>query len=112
MLRTLNRDVRSCHEHAEACARAANAASTDALRADFLRLEDGWLTLARSYELSIRLSDFTAYQEQLSEKYRLELQESNMRGVVAAEISDVYITRELDKRPPGKVDTLREKTAL
>src|ERR1700733_10650912 len=112
MLRTLNSDIRSCYEHAESCARGAKAAFTDALRNDFLLLEDGWLTLARSYELSIHLRDFTEYQKQVHEKHRLELQERHVHGVVAAKISDVYITHELYQRPPRKVDTLREKRAL
>jgi two-component sensor histidine kinase len=35
-----------------------------------------------------------------------------MRVAVAPKVEDVYITRELDRRVPGKVDSLREKNAL
>ena len=35
-----------------------------------------------------------------------------MRHAVASEVADVYITEELYRRDPGKIDVLREKTAL
>lgn len=36
----------------------------------------------------------------------------HMRHAVASEVADVYITEELYRRDPSKIDVLREKTAL
>lgn len=60
MLQSLSRDMRECYRRAEDCAEKARHAATPALRTDFLQLEQAWLTLARSYEFTDRLSDFTA----------------------------------------------------
>lgn len=60
MLQGLSQEVRECYRHAEDCAEKARAAATPELRADFLHLEKAWLTLARSYEFSSRLSDFNS----------------------------------------------------
>ena len=58
MLLSLSEDVRDCYRHAEDCAEKARIAATPQLRSDFLRLERAWLTLARSYEFTERLSAF------------------------------------------------------
>lgn len=59
MLNNLSEQIRDCYAHAEQCARKA-AAQTDALlKQDFLDMERRWLALARSYELSERLTDFS-----------------------------------------------------
>lgn len=58
MLESLTEEIRLCYQKAEACARQAETASNGAGRADFLRLEQGWLELARSYELGQRLTLF------------------------------------------------------
>jgi hypothetical protein len=60
MLQSLSQDMRECYRHAADCAEKARDAATPALRMDFLRMERAWLTLARSYEFTGRLSDFTA----------------------------------------------------
>ena len=60
MLQVLSDDVRECYRHAEDCAEKARGAATSELRGDFLRLERAWLMLARSYEFTGRLSDFSA----------------------------------------------------
>ena len=59
MLHSLSEEIRKCYEHAEDCARQADAVADDKLRADYLRLEAGWLKLARSYELGQRLRLFS-----------------------------------------------------
>jgi hypothetical protein len=59
MLRKLSKEIASCYAHAEACKRKADSALTDERREDFLRLQQSWLTLARSYEFAERLLDFT-----------------------------------------------------
>ena len=58
MLQSLSDDVRDCYRHAMDCAEKARDAATPQLRADFLRLERAWLSLARSYEFTERLSAF------------------------------------------------------
>jgi hypothetical protein len=51
MLRSFSEEIRHCYEHAEACARKAEYAASEEMRHDFLRLEQSWLQLARSYQL-------------------------------------------------------------
>jgi hypothetical protein len=59
LLENLSEEVRQCYEHAEECAGQARAIQDEKLRADYLRLAQGWLRLARSYELHRRLTLFT-----------------------------------------------------
>jgi hypothetical protein len=59
MLQSLSAEIRCCYEHAEQCARRAKEVTDNKLRADYLRLEQGWVKLARSYELGQRLELFT-----------------------------------------------------
>jgi hypothetical protein len=59
LLENLSEEVRHCYEHAEECALQARAIRDEKLRADYLRLEQGWLKLARSYELRQRLTLFS-----------------------------------------------------
>jgi hypothetical protein len=60
MLNNLSEQIRDCLEHAEACAQKA-AAQPDGsqLRQDFLNMEQSWLALARSYDFTRRLGDFS-----------------------------------------------------
>jgi hypothetical protein len=59
LLENLSEEVRQCYEQAEECAGQARATQHEKLRADYLRLAQGWLKLARSYELWQRLTLFT-----------------------------------------------------
>jgi hypothetical protein len=59
MLKSLSDRVKTCLRLAEDCARRAALQSDPKLRRDFLDNEARWLKLARSYELSERLSAFT-----------------------------------------------------
>jgi hypothetical protein len=59
MLKNLSDQVRKCLLRAEDCARQAASQSDPALREDFLAMEARWLKLARSYELTERLIDFS-----------------------------------------------------
>ena len=58
MLENLSEILRQCYERAEECARQAQAVQNKKLRTDYLRLEERWLKLARSYELGQRLKLF------------------------------------------------------
>lgn len=58
MLQTLSEEIRLCYREAEACARRAEIAPTETSRNDYFRKEQGWLKLARSYELQQRLTVF------------------------------------------------------
>ncbi len=77
MLKDLSREIRECNEHAEDCARKAETATNDDLRADFFRLEQSWLKLARSYELGERLTAFTKRSQATTQKTG---KRTNVRG--------------------------------
>jgi hypothetical protein len=59
LLHNLSEEVNQCYEHAEQCAGRARATQDEELRADYLRLAQGWLKLAQSYGLRQRLTLFT-----------------------------------------------------
>jgi hypothetical protein len=48
----LIKEIEDCQAHAAHCARQANNAACPNIREDFLRLEQSWLQLARSYEVA------------------------------------------------------------
>jgi hypothetical protein len=58
LLENLSEEVRECYEHAERCAGQARTTRDEKLHADYLRLAQGWLKLAGSYELWERLRLF------------------------------------------------------
>jgi hypothetical protein len=59
MLEKLSEQIRDCYAHATDCARKAAAQTDPRLKQDFLDMERRWLALAKSYELSQRLEDFS-----------------------------------------------------
>jgi hypothetical protein len=59
MLNNLSAQIRECLQHAEDCARRAARQNCPKLQADFLDMERRWLFLARSYELTERVSAFS-----------------------------------------------------
>ena len=60
MLNNVSEQIRECLRHAEDCARQAAAQSCPNLKKDFLDMERRWLFLARSYEFTERVTDFSA----------------------------------------------------
>ena len=60
MLNNLSEQIRECLRHAEDCARQAAAQTCPNLKEDFLDMERRWLFLARSYEFTERVTDFSA----------------------------------------------------
>lgn len=58
MLQTLSEEIRLCYREADDCACQAKIALTETSRNDYLRREQSWLKLARSYELQQRLTAF------------------------------------------------------
>ncbi len=60
MLNNLSEQIRECLRHAEDCARQAAAQTCPKLKEDFLDMERRWLCLARSYEFTERVTDFSA----------------------------------------------------
>ena len=48
--RGISNQVEDCRAHAVHCANQATNAASPEIREDFLRLEQNWLQLARSYE--------------------------------------------------------------
>lgn len=60
MLNNLSEQIRECLRHAEDCARNAAAQTDPKLKEDFFDMERRWLFLARSYEFTDRVIDFSA----------------------------------------------------
>jgi hypothetical protein len=58
MLYKLSEQIEECHRYAAECREKAARASSDALRNDYIFLEQRWLSLAASYEFTERLEDF------------------------------------------------------
>jgi len=59
MLDSVSQQIRDCYDHAEQCAQKAAAQNDPDLKQDFLDMERRWLTLAKSYELSQRIGEFS-----------------------------------------------------
>jgi hypothetical protein len=59
VLNNLSGDIRECLQHAEDCARKAAALTDPKVKQDYLDMEQRWLSLARSYEFTERISDFS-----------------------------------------------------
>jgi hypothetical protein len=68
MLKNLSEEIRECHRHAEDCERQAAAQTDPKLKADFVQLAQRWLFLARSYEFTERLTDFSDEAKRASDK--------------------------------------------
>jgi CheY-like chemotaxis protein len=58
MLQNLSEQIRGCYQKAEQCAREAKSVRDEALRAFYVRREQVWLKLARSFEVEERLALF------------------------------------------------------
>jgi hypothetical protein len=58
MLENCSEHVRVCQLNAARCRETANTARTAELRNDYLDLEARWLALARSHEVTERVSRF------------------------------------------------------
>jgi len=56
MLTDLSQNLASCYQHAAESAQRAGACADAEMRAFYLEREQAWLTLARSYERTKRLS--------------------------------------------------------
>jgi hypothetical protein len=68
MLRNLSEEIRECYRRAEDCARQAAAQTSPNLKQDFLDMERRWMSLARSYEFTERLTDFSSEAKRKSDK--------------------------------------------
>jgi len=68
VLNNLSAQVGGCLQHAEDCARKATAQTDPQLKQDYLDLERRWLFLARSYEFTERLTDFSDETKRQSPK--------------------------------------------
>jgi hypothetical protein len=58
VLENLSAKVRECYKQAEDCERQAMVQTDPTLRKSFFAAAQGWLKLARSYELAERLQRF------------------------------------------------------
>jgi len=59
MLLRLSKEIRECYRHAEDARQKAEATNHLPTKAEFQDMERRWLSLARSYEFSQRLANFT-----------------------------------------------------
>ena len=69
MLNNLSEQIRECLRHAEDCAGSAAAQTDPQLKEDFLGMERRWLFLPRSYELTERVTDFTADNKRRTKRH-------------------------------------------
>ena len=58
LLQNLSEEIRECLRHAEECRRLSKTALNPNTIQDYLDMEQRWLSLARSYEFTERLSTF------------------------------------------------------
>jgi hypothetical protein len=63
MLRKVSERVADCYHRASECRAKANDAFNEAARQEYLDIERRWLMLARSYELSDRVTDYVTEAE-------------------------------------------------
>ncbi len=59
MLSKIKEEIADCYRRAAECREKVELTNDPEMKRDLLALERSWLFLARSYELSERLSDFT-----------------------------------------------------
>jgi hypothetical protein len=59
MLQKLSEQIADCYRYAADCRRKADAAIVPTEKREFLEIERRWVFLARSYEFTERLTDFT-----------------------------------------------------
>jgi hypothetical protein len=59
MLQKVSEQIAHCHQRASECRAKAAEAINEAACQEYRDMEDRWLTLAKSYELSERITDFT-----------------------------------------------------
>jgi hypothetical protein len=71
MPKNLSEEIRECYRHAEDCARKAAAQADPKIKADFLDLEQRWLFLARSYDFTERLTDFSDETKRRADKRKV-----------------------------------------
>ena len=69
VLNNLSEQIRECLRHAEDCARNAAAQTDPQLKKDFFEMERCWLFLARSYELTERVTDFAAENKRQTKRH-------------------------------------------
>jgi PAS domain S-box-containing protein len=79
MLERLSDQICDCYERAAEAKEQADATNDPALKAEFLNTERRWLTLARSYEFTESLEDFTKEESQRRRKFDERLR-ANMRS--------------------------------
>lgn len=59
MLRKVSEEISFCYQRAIECRAKANDSTNDAARREYLAMEYRWILLAKSYEFSERVADFT-----------------------------------------------------
>jgi hypothetical protein len=68
MLNNLSAEIRECYHLAHDCARQAATQTDPKLKQDFLDAEGRWLFLARSYEFTEQLGEFSDETKRQADK--------------------------------------------
>ena len=68
MLQRLSEQITACHERAAEAKRQADTTADPELKADYLNMEKRWLLLARSYQFTESLDNFTSTVSDIPEK--------------------------------------------
>ena len=68
MLNNLSAEISECYRHAHDCARQAAAQADPMLKQDFLDMERRWLYLARSYDFTKSLTNFSNETKRQADK--------------------------------------------
>jgi PAS domain S-box-containing protein len=77
MLEQFSEQIRGCFERAAEAKAKADATSDSALKAEFLKVEERWLLLARSFGFTESLEDFTTANSERRQAFDERLQQSS-----------------------------------
>jgi hypothetical protein len=80
MLENVSEQARECYAHAEYCGRKAAAQTDPLLKGDYLKLEQHWLTLARSFDFSERLDQFARRKQTSGDPPPVRKNEKSAQG--------------------------------
>ena len=90
--------IRMCHERAAEARRLAEATADAALEADYLAMEKRWLSIARRYEFTDRLADFTVPMADNRNEAARPDAETKLRllASIVESSDDAIVTKNLD----------------
>jgi PAS domain S-box-containing protein len=87
VLKKLSEQVRECHKRAAESKQKAETTADSRLKADFLDMEKRWLALARSYEFTESLGDFTATNADWRREFEERVRDKGVDEILLQQIS-------------------------